>query len=183
MKTRSGWRLRALGALAVAAGLAAAVPAEADDWNIVGLRLGMSVEETKAALKAYDPAITLDEHWQYFAYSDGVNHGLRTEDFIAYMDAYRQVISDNQWGSEGISLFFSSPPGEARLVAIDRRLDNTPNPLTSQQFREALVAKYGTPASDDGQAMRWLFPEGKVDCVINSGAYSPTQTDFLNHVF
>src|SRR3546814_6105136 len=31
--------------------------------------------------------------------------------------------------------------------------------------------------------MRWLFPEGKVDCVINSGAYSPTQTDFLNHVF
>src|SRR3546814_3623284 len=83
MKTRSGWRLRALGALAVAAGLAAAVPAEADDWNIVGLRLGMSVEETKAALKAYDPAITLDEHWQYFAYSDGVNHGLRTEDFIA----------------------------------------------------------------------------------------------------
>src|SRR3546814_16868761 len=35
MKTRSGWRLRALGALAVAAGLAAAVPAEADDWNIV----------------------------------------------------------------------------------------------------------------------------------------------------
>src|SRR3546814_2556555 len=49
MKTRSGWRLRALGALAVAAGLAAAVPAEADDWNIVGLRLGLSVEETKAA--------------------------------------------------------------------------------------------------------------------------------------
>src|SRR3546814_6567655 len=75
------------------------------------------------------------------------------------MDAYRQVISDNQWGSEGISLFFSSPPGEARLVAIDRRLDNTPNPLTSQQFREALVAKYGTPASDDGQAMRWRSEE------------------------
>src|SRR3546814_11174372 len=102
MKTRSGWRLRALGGLAVAAGLGAAVPAEAYDWNIVVLRLGMSVEETKAALKAYDPAITVDEHWQYFAYSDGVNHGLRTEDFIAYMDAYRQVISDNQWGSEGI---------------------------------------------------------------------------------
>src|SRR3546814_6131903 len=61
MKTRSGWRLRALGALAVAAGLAAAVPAEADDWNIVGPRLGMSVEETKAALKAYDPAITRSE--------------------------------------------------------------------------------------------------------------------------
>src|SRR3546814_8028892 len=70
MKTRSGWRLRALGALAVAAGLAAAVPAAADDWNIVGLRFGRSVEETKAALKAYDPAITLDEHWQYFAYSE-----------------------------------------------------------------------------------------------------------------
>src|SRR3546814_3350347 len=60
MKTRSGWRMRALGALAVAAGLAAAVPAEADDCNIVGPRLGMSVEETKAAPKAYDPAITLD---------------------------------------------------------------------------------------------------------------------------
>src|SRR3546814_19055960 len=75
------------------------------------------------------------------------------------MDAYRQVISDNQWGSEGISLFFSSPPGEARLVDIDRRLDNTPNPLTTQQFREALVAKYGTPPRDDGPAIRWLSTE------------------------
>src|SRR3546814_1208502 len=92
-------------------------------------------------------------------------------------------ISNNEWGAEGISLFFSSPPGEARLVAIDRRLDNTPNPPTSQQSREALVAKYGTPASDDGQPMRWLFPEGKVDCVINSGAYSSNQTDLLHHVF
>src|SRR3546814_13287504 len=93
-------------------------------------------------------------------------------------------ISD--WSSDVCSsdlLFFSSPPGEARLVAIDRRLDNTPNPLTSQQLREALVAKYGTPASDDGQALRWLFPEGKVECVINSGAYSPNQTDFMHNVF
>src|SRR3546814_10317385 len=87
-------------------------------------------------------------------------------------------ISD--WSSDVCSsdlLFFSSPPGEARLVAIDRRLDNTPNPLTSQQFREALVAKYGTPASDDGQAMRWLFPEGKVDCVINSGGARGGRSD------
>src|SRR3546814_19554812 len=113
MKTRSGWRLRALGALAVAAGLAAAVPAEADDWNIVGLRLGMSVEETKAAMKAYDPAITLYDNWQYFAYCDGVNHGLRTEDFRYNIADYRPVGRDNQWVSEQMTLFFQSTPGEA----------------------------------------------------------------------
>jgi len=174
---------RMVGALAVVAGLAAAAPAEAEDRDIIGLRLGMAVAEVKAALTAYDPAITIDEHWQYFIYSDGINHGLQTKAFLAYIDAYRQVISGNHWGSEGISVFFSSPPEEARVVAVTRTLDNTPDPLTSQQFREALVAKYGAPASESSHEVRWLFPEGKVDCVLNSGSYHPTHDDFLQHVF
>lgn len=174
---------RMVGALAVVAGLAAAAPAEAEDRDIIGLRLGMTVAEAKAALTAYDPAIRIDEHWQYFVYSDGVNHGLQTEEFLAYIDATRQVVNGNHWGSEGISVFFSSPPEEARIVAVTRTLDNTPDPLTSQQFREALVVKYGAPASESSFEMRWLFPEGKVDCVLNSGSYHPTQGDFLRHVF
>ena len=182
MNTGAGRLRSTLVALAVRASLAAGAPAEAEDADIVGLRLGMTVAEVKAALSAYDPAITIDEQWQYYSYGDGVNV-LRTEDFLAYINAHQQVISGDHWGSEGFSVFFSSPPEEARAVAVTRTLDNTPHPLTSQQFREALVAKYGAPASESSHEMRWLFPEGKVDCVLNSGSYHPTHDDFLRHVF
>src|SRR3546814_18317813 len=50
--------------------------------DIVGLRLGMTVDEAKAALQAYDPAITINEYRQYYTYSDCVTHGLHSQDFV-----------------------------------------------------------------------------------------------------
>lgn len=169
------------------AGILASFTAHAEDkapgLDIVGLRLGMTVAEAKAGLKAYDPAAKIAEHRQYYSYSDGVNNGLRSPDFVFYIGMSRKIIEGNQWGDEAISLFFSPTSNDQRVTAIIRRQHNTPNPPTGLQYRDALIKKYGAPIDESSGRLRWEFPAGKVDCTVGVGTYSPTRGKFLKYVF
>jgi hypothetical protein len=183
MKRRAKLPILPLAVLAILAN----APVRAEDrtpaFDIVGLRLGMTVDEAKAALKAYDPAIAINEHRQYYTYSDGVTHGLRSQDFVFYIDGSRKIVEGNQWGDEGIALYFSPTPDDQRVTYITRSQSNTPNPPTGQQYRDALIKKYGTPTDDSSGLLKWVFPAGKVDCTTGAGTYHPSRGNFLKYIF
>lgn len=183
MKLRAKLSMLSLAVLAILTNVPVRAADRAPVFDIVGLRLGMTVDEAKAALKAYDPAITINEHRQYYTYSDGVTNGLRSQDFVFYIDGSRKIVEGNQWGSEGITLYFSPTPDDQRVTYITRNQHNTPNPPTGQQYRDALIKKYGTPTDDSSGRFRWVFPAGKVDCTIGAATYNPSRGKFLKYIF
>jgi hypothetical protein len=184
MMFRKNLSILALGAMLAATSFAARAQDKAAAFDIVGLRLGMTVDEAKAALLAHAADMNITEQRQRYAYSDGVNHGLRTEDFIYYLSGGRKLVDGNQWGDEGFTLYFSPPPGVARVVAMTRNLHNVPNPVTGEQYRDALSKKYGAPTQAASHALRWNFPAGRVGCIAGSGTYPLTaQKGILRYVF
>lgn len=138
-------------------------------FDIVGLRLGMTLAQARAALQAHDPKVKIEEQRRYFGYSDGINNQLRSEDFVFWLSASRFVVEGNQQGSENLTLYFSPKPGEQRVIGIGRIQSGMPNPPTGRQYRDALVAKYGKPSSEDSSGLvRWEFPAGKSNCMTKS---------------
>lgn len=151
----------------------------AQNFDIVGLKLGMTVAEARAALLAYgvDPAI--EEQRQYYTYSDGVNHNLNTEDFVTSIGATRQADSNDNF-----SVFFSPGPQGGRVVAVIRTVSSPNNPPVRSQYRDALIKKYGSPTTEDMSTIQWDFPAGKIQCIAGPvGTYLPTQPSILKKVY
>ena len=157
----------AVAALHIGAMPAAFAGTGAGVFDIVGLRLGMTPQEARSALLANDPGAKIEEERRYFVYSDGINHGLRSEDFLHSLSTSH--LSDNRRSAESLTLDFSPKPTMPRVVGIHRIQDRTPNPPTGQQYRDALVTKYGKPLSEQsGGVLRWEFPAGKSNCMQRS---------------
>ena len=151
----------------------------AQNIDIVGLKLGMTVAEAKAALLAYrvDPAI--QEQRQYFTYSDGVNHNLKTEDFVTSIGATRQADSNDNF-----SVFFSPGPKGGRVVAVIRTVASPNNPPVRSKYRDALIKKYGPPTTEGISTIQWDFPAGKIQCIAGPvGTYAPTQPSILKKIY
>lgn len=153
--------------------------ATSQDFDIVGIRLGMSVDEVYSALKAHGvDHKNIQEHRQYYNYSDGVTN-LNTDEFISYIDATK-----NTGSSDSLSIFFSPGPRGGRTVAVIRTVQNAANPPTRRQFLEALRKKYGAPTSEDISTVQWDFPAGKIQCLVgNVGSYQPTQPSILKKIY
>ncbi|MCB1843895.1 MAG: hypothetical protein KDI09_13105 [Halioglobus sp.] len=163
----------------VAVLLSNAYGACAQTFDIVGLSLGMTETQARTALKAHGVDPNLQEQRQHYAYSDGVNHGLTTEDFLYTIDAERR--GDTH---DALTLYFSPGPAGGRVVAIARRLEMATGAPTRRQYVEALVKKYGTPVEDDGNTLRWQFPAEKIQCIAGAvGSYSPTQPSILKKLY
>ncbi|CAM3829845.1 hypothetical protein [Rheinheimera salexigens] len=154
--------------------------AHGQDYDIVGLKLGMSVEQVQAALKSYGvDKKNIQERRRYFNYSDGVEL-FQTDDFVAYIYANRN--KDNNF--ENLSIFFSFGPPGGKVVAITRTIENRTNPLTRSQFLTALKSKYGQPTSEDISTVYWSFPAEKVQCIAGAvGGYRPDQPSILKKIY
>lgn len=153
--------------------------AHAQSFDVVGIKLGMSVEEVYKALKAHgvDKSDT-QEHRQHYNYSDGIEH-FKTDDFVFYIDAIKRKGS-----SDSLSVFFSPGPRGGHAVAVVRTMENQTNPPTRRQYLAALKNKYGAPASEDINTVQWNFPAGKTQCLVGSvGAYQPTQPSILKKIY
>lgn len=111
-------------------------------FDMVDLRLGMTLAQAKKALLAYDPAMRITEERSHYVYGDGAGGTLKTPDFVAYINGDRKVGAS---GSEGIALYFTPMPGDQKVVAIVRTLHNMPDPPTGRQYRDSLTKKYGKP--------------------------------------
>lgn len=152
--------------------------AQAQEFDIVGLKLGMTLPEVKSVLKDYGVDPNIQEHRQYYNYSDGVEH-FKTEDFVSYIDAMRSGDS-----TDNLAIFFSPGPKGGRVVAITRTVNNRINPPTRSQYLDALKKKYGAPTAEDISTVQWDFPEGKQQCVVGAvGSYMPTQPSILKKIY
>ncbi len=161
--------------LAVLGFLSICNSSHAQNFDIFGLKLGMTVGEAKAALLAHGVEPAIEEQRQYYTYSDGVNHNLKTEEFVTAMAAVRQTNS-----SDNFSVFFSPGPRGGKVVAVIRTVSSPNNPPIRSQYRDALIRKYGSPTSEDTSTIRWDLPEGKVQCIAGPvGSYLPTQPSIL----
>ncbi|WP_373087013.1 hypothetical protein [Sneathiella sp.] len=180
-------RIVALALCALAPLLLTAAPARAEgaEFDVVGLKLGMTLAETRAIL--HDGGYDADpkrvaEHRLHYNYSDGVHNNLQTDDFVFYIDAGKDTGEGVKKREDSFSLYFSPPPEEQRLVSISRYYENQLTPPTSDEYHAALIEKYGPPDEDTKVRMVWYFPAGKVNCVV--GGFSPgSKKDIVYSVF
>jgi hypothetical protein len=140
----------------------------ADDgkFDIVGLKLGMTRDETIQALTAYgiDPA-QVQEQPQTYMYGDGVGTA-STEPFLYRITTAKQTKVNGKRVSDSFAIHFSPPPEGGRIVSVQRVVENNSNPLTNAKYRDALREKYGEATEEAVLGHRkWMFGTGTQDCL------------------
>lgn len=85
------------------------------DWDIVGLKLGMTEDEVRTAMQAYAADGTVIAHNTSYQYSDGVNTH-RTPDFLSHLElrVTRNAIQ------RPLTVWFSGPAEEPRALIVAR---------------------------------------------------------------
>lgn len=115
------------------------------DFDIAGIRIGMSEEQAVLALKAYngDGRLRVTKVMSVTEYSDGV----RVLESPRYLDRIflAPVPFGNNQPEPELSVYFSGPPASPTVVRVFRHARLT-NPPTQAQFIESLKKKYGEPA-------------------------------------
>src|SRR5690606_517518 len=139
-------RAGALLALSVCAAPALAAP----DWDILGVKLGMTEAEVREQFKAYEANGQVVAVNGRESDSDGVT-GLRTPDFLDTLElrVTRRSIQIP------LKVWCSGPVDEPRVIAVARAEGNLPNPVSASQFQQSLEAKYGQPTAAAGTMPVW----------------------------
>lgn len=154
----------------------AAAAGPAPDWDIVGLKLGMTPAQARAALLAHASKAEISDTTRQFTYNDGVRDQA-LPGFLASITA-RQGATLTK--SETLEVMFSAPPMEQRVIRVIRHVAMVDDPLPMERAMETVTQKYGKPpklrvASDSrGNVLRWDEP-GKTVC----GDTSPNSFDGL----
>ncbi|GAB3279384.1 hypothetical protein [Parahaliea aestuarii] len=134
---------------------------EGEAFDILGFRLGMDREQVEALFRQLNPDVKLDVRNAYFHYSDGLQN-LQTEEFLGSISGpVRHDLSNQEILS--VTVEFSPPPLGGRVVQITRSDNNIANPVTLAEFQQALIGKYGQPASQI-YGLQWHFPAGRKLC-------------------
>ena len=129
----------------------------ADPFDIVGIRLGSTVDEARRAIKKHDPSLTPTDHAVSLR---GVNNS-----------DYTHAVSAGST-SERIDIAFSSPPNSAVAEGVERTQTYAEsNRLLLASVEEALLAKYGKPSlrskKNNNLIFTWLLgAPGASDRVI-----------------
>jgi hypothetical protein len=142
--------------------LAGSAWAQAQSFDIAGLRMGMTEDEAIATLEAFDPQMELTVIEGYFNYSDGVSN--------FETDNYPSEIRGTRPGSrsrDDFILMFTPPPNGGRLWLVDRREDIKSDFPSAAQYGEALRQKYGEPSivSNEELLFAWELPAGGPACL------------------
>jgi hypothetical protein len=157
-------------ALLAVAAVGASLPATAaSEWDLLGVKLGMTEAEVRAAFQAYDPKAKVIAVKASLPYSDGINN-YRTEPFLD--ELLIETVRTARF--QPLRVWFSGPVGEPRVIAIGRTEMNTPNPPTQVQLLGALYAKYGQPNGQLGfgsDSNPLWQQDGKPACIYTR--YSP----------
>lgn len=170
--------------LATFALLACATPAiAAPDWDIVGIRLGMSPEQARAAMSAHAPNAELTEYRRQFSFDDGVRQQ-QLPDFLGAITARLGAASSalarpgSSGNAETLEVMFSAPPMEQRVIRVIRTVVLQDDPLPLERALAAVSQKYGKPPGmreanhGRGVVARWVEP-GKTVC----GDTAPTSLE------
>ena len=138
-----------------------AVATAAAKTDIVGLRLGMSLDEVKRALQAHSMAMRIDE-------TRGIVNNVAATDYLSWV-----IARGPQRGSDGsgdaIGVHFPPPPNAHRAIFVERFTGFPANqyPLFDT-LKQALVGKYGAPSFAAEGVMLWTFNAAGVQIVDNN---------------
>lgn len=137
----------------------------ASEYDIAGLKLGMSPEQAKAALVAFgiDPG-SFSESMASYRYHDGLN-GHETEAFLNLIAAEKRENRNGGRVVDNFNLVFAPPPKGGHLVMIRRNISNPVDPPTVAEYRTALTEKYGKPDVDRTGSPMWFEPGDAVNCM------------------
>ena len=128
--------------------------------DIVGVKLGMTLEQAVAALKAANPKFVIDVHDAPLTAGGKLTRRPRV--ILAHLPAASRnpVIWANLDGSqESIGVQLTTPPGPM-VVEVVMRFVSFPNsaPVAASTLVEAHRTKYGQESLDDsGQALGWIY--------------------------
>ncbi len=131
------------GAIVLALSLFTQSALAAPDWDIVGIKLGMSEQQARAAIKAHSAQVQLDEREMKFTFNDGAKQQ-ETTSFLATISARIPGLAGTS-DSERIQLEFSAPPQEQRVIRVRRELSSYANPPPLERMQDSLTQKYGKP--------------------------------------
>ncbi|MEQ8230984.1 MAG: hypothetical protein RLW61_18360 [Gammaproteobacteria bacterium] len=134
-------RSPAVVALTLSLVVAGACPADGSGPDIAGIQLGMTPDEARAKIQAYDDAIRIQDMSNQFRYS-ALGKKYKTDAFLVSTTG----MLTNGRGS--LAVGYSYPPGAPRVTSISRNHRQSVEPLTQADYVKALVEKYGTPAED-----------------------------------
>lgn len=137
----------------------------------------MTQAEAEAAIKAYDPQAQFQYNRATYRYT-ALDRRHETEPFL------RAVVAATQNRTVVLEVGFSPPPGEARVVGVQRNHRQNTAPLTQADYKASLIDKYGTPSVDADTSMqagppqrtlKWRDPRpGKVECIGHKDSDNPT---------
>lgn len=131
-------------AVAALALLAHAAPGyAAPGWDIVGIRLGMTEQEARAAIGAHSAQARITDRTLKFTYSDGAKQH-ETPAFLATIEAAARTPGTTLDG-ERVKLEFSPPPLEQRVIGVRREVTTYHDPPARERMLASLSQKYGKP--------------------------------------
>lgn len=155
----------------------------AKDFDIVGLKLGMSLEEVEQTLLDYGakPESIQQQH-QFFQYHDGAELH-KTESYLHKVTAGKEVMGEKGRDQDSFVVYFAPPPEASQVVAITRHINTRNNPTTIGQYMTALNDKYGE-AQTIGSRLVWWIPEGKQNCYASTNlVMSPDIDQIMSGIF
>ena len=164
-------------ALAFLIGGCDAAQSDADGVDLVGVKLGMTVEEARRAILDYNPDLLIRPPGEKYIQYQVVNEMRRTEPFLSYIFA-----QTGKKQRDDIYVYFSSPPSEPRVVAVHRNHSHFDPPILRETYRNALIEKYGEPSATQSSKfvadaqnsikLQWHIGDGKVQCAaVRDGGY------------
>jgi hypothetical protein len=157
--------VRAVATLALAAGSAPGFAAP--DWDLLGVKLGMTEAEVRAAFQAAEPGGKISLENATYSYSDKIN-SFKTPPFLSTMQLSVTRLSIQR----PIKVWFSGPIGEVRVIAVTRNESNLPSAATNAQYRQGLQGKYGPPTALESNGALTLWEEkGKPSCIRAGGRF------------
>lgn len=135
--------------------------------DIMGIYLGMSPEEVMAVLKADPSGFQKIQRSEYtFSYTAHGNK-YKTDPFL------RGIVGVTKGSEVNLEIGISPPPSTPQVIGIRRNHTKREQRLPMKDYADALIEKYGPPASDvtEGQGpqlkrkLTWSLPGGTRDCI------------------
>ena len=157
----------------VAAQMATASPVNVD---IVGIKLGMTLDEVKRAVQAHSPGMQIDEQ-------NGIINNAPATAYMSWLIA-KSGKGAPAGSADAIGVHFPPPPNAHRALFIERftGFQRGQQPL-AEAIKEALVKKFGPPSavreSAGDYGLLWTFNAAGVQIIDKStqarcGKFTPT---------
>lgn len=146
------------------------------DFDIVGVKLGMTPDQVVSALKAHKQDVQIEYTHHKSRSSSYHIHGITPTPQLP--DHLKMIFASVNGNAESIQIEFAEPPASNVVRSVERlnKFDRSAMPSGSN-LKAALENKYGTPILEKGSELTWNNLDRNANlqrqCLmsINNGAY------------